>query len=213
VGAVRVGVRERVRLGEGWGSWGSRVATPVSGDVADGFRVWNGLVGSGVPSHVLVGSVRTRRGRVEFSASESGEGTPSVVNGLGADILELVYCDPDGKRWSVRALEAGQRASLSESSRSGSAIASHESAGWRANTFAPLRLINLRNRDEPVARIPSSVRVPRNGYLALLEGAPFERVDVSGSSEEYSATLVIGLLEDGSRVGPVSMGGFDESRD
>src|SRR5262249_21311031 len=70
----------------------------------------SGWISPRVPSHFVLRKSEVRRERVTFTAGP--EGTPSLVNGLGAEIEELYYADRQGRVFRAGPVPPGGQAVL-----------------------------------------------------------------------------------------------------
>ncbi|MBN1918367.1 MAG: hypothetical protein JW889_10680 [Verrucomicrobia bacterium] len=110
------------QIGEGGGGYGYGYRSydrgrgrPRDIDWTEDQHLANGWVSARVPVHFIVRASEMRRERLTVSMET--DGTPVVVNGLGADIRRLWYAAPDGTIYSGSDIAAGAQARLAPSQR------------------------------------------------------------------------------------------------
>jgi hypothetical protein len=120
----------------------------------------SGWVAARVPAFFKVRKNEARRERLNIRQTSDGA---ELVNGLGADIVQVWWADTSGKVYSAENIAAGAQASLQATDLKASA--------------SPGRLREAYNGDwlkefKTFVDKPEEVLMP-NSYLAVLNGAPF----------------------------------------
>ncbi len=156
-------------------------------DWTDGQHLASGWVAARVPAHFMYRSVQsTVRERMQFRAE--ADGTWQAVNGLGADIAELIFAAPDGRVYRATGLAAGAEATLAP--RAGASADPGEAP-------RPLREIYrddwLRGIDE-LSRRPERYLAPGRYVAVLDDAAPFVTSGLP-SAEREARSVVVGVTE------------------
>ena len=166
----------------------NKTATSGAGRDLDFSQTQNlrsGWITARVPTHFLLRKSETRRERldVEFAA----DGTPTVVNGLGAEIVSLWLAGPDRRLWRGENLGAGQKSRLTTGNTSTSPEASAEPLVTFYNNP------DWKNHSEVAAANP--LRFVRPGtYLAQLPTAPFLENGLGTKAPTRTRSVVYGLF-------------------
>lgn len=149
----------------------------------------SGWVTPRVPSTFAVRKGETRRERV--TVARGADGKPEAVNGLGADITELWYCDEKGTVYRAANVAAGGRAALDVT------------ATQPGAQHTRLREIYLSDWSTVVERARTdrqALLAPRT-YLAVLDAAPFLDDAMPGASARKARSVVFGILREGADEG------------
>ena len=145
----------------------------------------SGWVTARVPAHFLLRKSETRRERIDVEFAS--DGTPTVVNGLGAEIRTLKLAGPDGRMWQGYNITAGQKSKLTpEGSRltgAGESISQIYYSDWTANLALP-----------PSSATPHRFLRP-GGYLAELSSAPFLENALNKDAPTRTRSLVFGIFQ------------------
>ena len=163
----------------------NKSGAPGSGRDLDFSQTQNlrsGWITARVPTHFLLRKSETRRERLDVEFAP--DGTPTVVNGLGAEILTLTLADPKGRVWTGEKLAAGQKTRLASTTGSarGAVHALHffNSWDWKANP-------------EMAATDPHRFLRPGT-YLAQLPTAPFLENGLGTKAPTRTRSAVYGLF-------------------
>jgi hypothetical protein len=143
----------------------------------------SGWVTARVPAHFYIRSHEPRRERIELERNEDGSLT--AVNGLGADIEQLVVADENGRLYSARGVKAGARAPLKTAG---------NTYGKTARKLTPRSLYAMGawyDVVNDVRKKPASMLVP-GSYYAELETAPFIREGLAGKAHRKHRSIVLG---------------------
>jgi hypothetical protein len=143
-----------------------------------------------VPAHFAVRKGEPRRERVTIGKGASG--LPEAVNGLGADISELWYCDEKQKLFHAETIPAGGRATLEPSTRP------MTPGGPR-----PMRSLYTGEWAGLVRRMQSEGTAylrPRT-YMAALGSAPFLDEGLNKQATKKAQSIVFGILKEGGDEG------------
>ena len=142
----------------------------------------SGWVTARVPAHFLLRKSETRRERIDVEFAS--DGTPTVVNGLGAEVEKLRLIGPDGRIWFCEKLAVGQKFRLTTD-------------GGRVTTvpetltqFYASEWLNLNLEANP------TYRALRPGtYLAALASAPFLENALNKDAPTRTRSLVFGIFQ------------------
>jgi hypothetical protein len=166
---------------EGGYYYGSSSGQVRSIDETHGQHLTTGWVVARVPAHLAVRKSETRHERLDVSFA--GDGTPTVVNGLGSDITNLTLVDAQNRTWSTQNLTAGQTAAMTPTN---SVNASGD------NTPALTKIItNDWNAVQHLTKAPTDYLAP-GAYLAELAGSPFLEPGIEGLKEHRTECVVVG---------------------
>jgi hypothetical protein len=122
-----------------------------------------------------------RRERLEFTATP--DGAVDVVNGLGADIEQLWYCDANGTFHEVVNVKAGQKERMN----------TNLSLTAAKNRAAVRKLFtdSFKNHmNDALKTAPQNYMVPGT-YVALLKGAPFMEHGLGERNVHLTAESII----------------------
>lgn len=150
----------------------------------------SGWVTPRVPSHFAVRKGETRRERVTIG--RGADGKPEAVNGLGADLTELWYCDEKGTLHRAANVPAGGRATLEPAARpagSGVNTSLRDMCGADWST-----VVDRAKADGPALLTPRT-------YLAFMDAAPFLDDALPGASVRKAKSAVLGILREGGDEG------------
>jgi hypothetical protein len=135
-----------------------------------------------VPAYFKLRKSETRRERLTIR--ESGDGAPSIVNGLGADIRQLWWADSSGNLYTATNIPAGAQGSLTPI---------NIQAAGPANSLRSL----FSNGDwlEEFANLEKNPRMSlrANCYLAVIDASPFVEEGLRGVKTRKARTLVYGI--------------------
>lgn len=140
----------------------------------------SGWVAARVPAFFKVRKNEARRERLNIRQTSDGA---ELVNGLGADIVQVWWADTSGKVYSAENIAAGAQASLQATDLKASA--------------SPGRLREAYNGDwlkefKTFVDKPEEVLMP-NSYLAVLNGAPFVEEGLKDVKLRSARNLVYGV--------------------
>jgi hypothetical protein len=163
---------------------GSRACTL---DWTDDQHLARGWVEARVPAHFKVRKSEARRERVTVSRGE--DGTPTMVNGLGAPIRRICYADEKGVLYTAEQVAPGARVAL---------VPRGESLPDAAAPEKSLRAVFGENWLQSLQSLPgkpAQVLTPRS-YLAELDDAPFVEDALRNVRTRKCRSLVLGLMKD-----------------
>lgn len=160
--------------------YGGNTGRARSLDVTNGQHLYSGWVAARVPAHLLLRKCETRRERLQVTTED--DGTISVVNGLGSDIVKLVLVDHDGRRWTKNSIPAGQNVALDSSA--------------QKSEPQPSSIPELIRRDDwtatkSVARNPDEFLTP-GSYFVQLGDSPFLDPGLKGLKDHTTQCVVMG---------------------
>jgi hypothetical protein len=155
------------------GSEGTGTRDRLGLDLTDGQRFSAGVIAARSPTNVE--QIAFRPARERLTITREGSAT-TVVNGLGATVLALVYRDRDTLRSLSASLPPGGRATLT-------------AGGSGAASVVP--------RDLPLSSrfVHLAQHQPVGSYLAVLDRSPFVEPGVPAIAERDSFHLVLGWPE------------------
>lgn len=143
----------------------------------------SGWITARVPTHFLLRKSETRRERLDVEFAP--DGTPTVVNGLGAEIVSLSLADWKGRVWTGEKVAAGQKTRLTFSG---------VSTQGSADAWAALYTTAYHNTGEAVA-VPRFLSLLRPGtYHANLPTAPFLENGLGTKAPTSTRSTVFGLF-------------------
>lgn len=141
----------------------------------------NGWIKPKVPRYVHLRSIQTRRERINLIRTGS---EIELLNGLGADIDEIMVRDFDGSCYSARTVRSGARASLKkETVKEAKNIAPIDvfNSGWYAQA------INMK-------KDPGRYLEPGQ-YLASVKKSPFFSQSFEKDAEINASSLILGVMK------------------
>jgi len=149
-------------------------------DWTEGQHLAGGWVTARVPAHFVVRKSEPRRERLNVRREGSAI---TVVNGLGAEIKQLWWAEPDGRVYSAENLQAGAGASLKLTDlRTRGAVAGLREA-FRSEWW---------NRIKQYPQKPLDV-LEAGCYLATLDSSPFLEEGLRGNVSRKALTVVYGI--------------------
>jgi hypothetical protein len=160
----------------------SREAISRSLDWSNGQRLTEGWLAPRLPLHFAINKVENRKERLTF---HTADGTISVVNGLGVDIVNLWYADAKGNIHSLKDLSAGASGSLSNESK-------------MIETRDPLQALRTVYQMDTFSltqqlRTRPQVYLQPNSYIAEIVGTPFIERGLTGAIDRSTNSMVYGL--------------------
>jgi hypothetical protein len=135
-----------------------------------------------VPAYFKLRKSETRRERL--TVRETGDGAPSIVNGLGADIRQLWWSDSSGKIYTATNIPAGAQGSLTPIN-----IQVAPSANSLRYLFSNANWLDDFDNLEKNPRLS----LHANCYLAVIDGSPFVEEGLRGARLKKARTLVYGI--------------------
>ncbi len=165
---------------------GYATTTPVDLDLTAAQHFRSGLVEPRVAAHIRTLDVRPRRERIALERDD--DGALVALNGLGAPIAALYLATDTGDLYEAHDLAPGQRARLRPRSAPGPDVGDWAQACDNASHWTPVQPLR-RFHHQP----PRGV-VPRNGYVALVDGQPFSHTGLRSDTRLDAASVVVGAL-------------------
>ncbi len=139
-----------------------------------------------VPAYFKLRKSETRRERLTLR--ETGDGAPSVVNGLGADIRQLWWADNSGNIYTATNIPAGAQGSLTP--------INIQAAGPANFLRALYRATNWLDSFDSLEKGPR-LSLQANCYLAVIDTSPFVKEGLHGVKLRKARTLVYGIRHAG----------------
>src|SRR5262245_15820016 len=139
-----------------------------------------------IPAYFKLRKSETRRERLTLS--ETGDGAPSIVNGLGADIRQLWWADSSGNIYTTTNVPAGAQGSLTP--------INIRAAGPKNFLRSLSSSTNWLDEFDKLEKSPS-VSLRANCYLAVIEASPFVEEGLRGARVKKVRTLVYGIRHAG----------------
>ncbi len=141
-----------------------------------------GWIAARIPAFFKVRKSEARRERLNIRLTSDGA---TLVNGLGADIVQVWWADANGKIYSAESIAAGAQASMRATDSNAAA--------------SPARLRDAFTGDwlkefKAFAEKPEDVLMP-NCYLAVLNGAPFVEEGLKDVKLRAARNLVYGVSD------------------
>ncbi len=153
-------------------------------DWTSGQLLESGWVASRVPAHLLVRKSQRRRERL--AVHEAKDGSLSVVNGLGADVVRLRLADAEGTVWATnQTIPAGGKARLQvmpkQTVKTNPSLNLVYTGSWlKLNRFTGSNINRL---------------LHRGGYVALVDGTPFLEPGAEGLKVKKDLSIVVGVIK------------------
>ena len=142
----------------------------------------SGWITARVPTHFLLRKSETRRERLDVEFAP--DGTPTVVNGLGAEIVSLTLADPKGRIWTGEKLAAGQKTRLASDG---------AMARFTAYTFYAFYDKEWTASNDMATAYSNGFLQPGT-YLAQLPTAPFLENGLGTKAPTRTRSVVYGLF-------------------
>jgi hypothetical protein len=175
-------------MGHGYRSRGSGNALTI--DWTQDQHLASGWLTPRVPAHFAIRKGEPRRERVTIGKGVSG--LPEAVNGLGADISELWYCDDKQQLFSAQNIPAGGRATLEP--------ATMPNAPEGPKTFRRLYAGDWSDLVTRLRAYGAAYLRPRM-YMAALDSAPFLDDGLNKRATKKAQSIVFGILKEGGDEG------------
>ena len=141
----------------------------------------SGWITARVPTHFLLRKSETRRERLDVEFAP--DGTPTVVNGLGAEIVSLWLAGPDRRIWTGEKLAAGQKARLTATGKQGD--------GFTTSLYDTYYNSSWQGGSAMAAEEPHRTLHPGT-YLAQLPTAPFLENGLGTKAPTRTRSVVYG---------------------
>jgi hypothetical protein len=158
-------------------------------DVTHGQHLQNGWVAARVPAHFVLRKSGSRRERLDIATEP--DGTLSVVNGLGSDIIRLILVDHDGRRWTSQDIRAGQSVTLTPAGPAATGADPNDTSSVaeliRRDDWAGPNTINS-NPDE---------FLPPGSYYAKIADSTFLDPGLVNLKEHRTDCVVLGYFAEG----------------
>ena len=140
-----------------------------------------GWVAARVPAFFKLQKNEARRERLNIR--QSADGTATLVNGLGAEIVQVWWADASGKIHSAENIAAGAQASLKTTELKASATPSQLRQAYSGDWLEAFKAYGEK---------PQEVLMP-NSYLAVLNSAPFVEEGLKNVKTRNARNLVYGV--------------------